>query len=73
MSARRRATYNWHILRTIGEQLRDVFKADLSRPLSPEMMELVDRFADAHAKQRAGCHADRLVDPTPEGEPPSCR
>ena len=47
MSARNRAAYNWHILRSIGEKLRDVFEADMSKPLPGKIEKLMTRFEDA--------------------------
>jgi hypothetical protein len=47
VSARNRAAYNWHILRSIGEKLRDVFETDMSKPLPDRIEKLMSRFEEA--------------------------
>ena len=47
MSARNRAAYNWHVLRSIGEKRRDVFEADMSKPLPEKIQNLMSRFEEA--------------------------
>ena len=53
MSARNRAAYNWHILRSIGEKLRDVFETDMSKPLPDEIALLVRKFEEAERATNA--------------------
>jgi len=46
-SARRRAEYNWFILKGLGDRLRDVYEADLGAPLPGQLTKLVDLLVDA--------------------------
>ena len=73
MSARNRATYNWHVLRSIGEKLRDVFEADVSKPLPDRIATLMSRFEEAERDTKAhpvdAAPDDTLVPPS--AAPPS--
>jgi hypothetical protein len=45
-SARRRAAYNWFILKGLGDRLREVYDADLAAPLPDHLTKLVAQLAE---------------------------
>jgi hypothetical protein len=67
VSARNRAAYNWHILRSIGEKLRDVFEADMAKPLPGEIAELLRKFKETergtNARPLDASHDDAIEPP----------
>jgi hypothetical protein len=52
-SARRRAAYNWFILKGLGDRLREVYEADLAAPLPDHLTKLVEQLAEPAQEQGA--------------------